>query len=90
MASEQRTLVQLKDIKAIEFECDKCHTRSSYAIDKFAHPMISCNVCQKEFIEQRSKTFTDWVTFAKLLNTVSQTPPGLTVRFEVPATQPPR
>lgn len=88
MASEQRTLVQLKHIKAIEFECETCHTRVSYAVEKYDHPWLQCNTCSKSFIQPDSREFSEWATFGRLLKKLSQTPPGLTVRLEVPSTRP--
>jgi hypothetical protein len=80
------TSVQLKDIKAVEFECGTCHTKVSYSIDRFQTPVATCNVCQpqKQFMVYGSTEYAEWVKFGELVRRFAKTDDNIfTVRFEL-------
>jgi hypothetical protein len=85
MTIETRTTVELKDIKAIEFECADCHTKVSYPIDKFAHPVSICYTCHpsKLLIAERSTEHKGIVELVRLINQLSELEPKILVmRFD--------
>jgi hypothetical protein len=56
-----------------------------YAIDKFTHPLSSCNVCRpsKEFLIQRSKDLMAVTKLGELIRECSTLPPGLSMKFQI-------
>lgn len=48
MTVKTLTSIELGDIKTIEFECGKCHTRTAFPIEKFRYPVTVCNVCEPD------------------------------------------
>jgi len=85
MTVKTTTTIELKDIKSIEFECDSCHTKVAYAIEKFNHPMSMCNVCHpsKQFFLPDSKEDNALRNLAVLLRECAKPPAGLTMRFQI-------
>ena len=45
MTIETRTTIQIPDIKSIEFECNKCHTKTAYTVDQYKFPLTRCTTC---------------------------------------------
>jgi hypothetical protein len=68
------TTIELKDIKSIEFKCGTCHTKIVYAMDKFTHPVVSCNVCKpdKQYIEYGSQDYADLIKLGQLIQRFSK------------------
>jgi len=85
MTRKTVTCIQIKDIAAVEFECGTCHTKVSYPLDKFIHPLTACNVCQppKQFIVYGSNEFAEWNKFAELLKRFSKNGDNFIFRFEL-------
>lgn len=79
------TTIELKDIKSVEFECDKCHTKVVYAIDKFNHPMSLCNVCKPniQFFLPDGKEDKALINLVSLVRECSKLSAGLTMRFQI-------
>ncbi len=46
MTIERRILVGLRDIKALSFECNKCHARISVSPDAGKVPAYQCPECE--------------------------------------------
>ena len=90
MTIETRTTVQLKDIKAVEFECATCHTKVVYAMDKFAYPLFVCNVCQppKTLVPERGKESEDIKQLIYLINRFSGKPEAYVMRFDISDSHP--
>ena len=83
MTIETRTTMELKDIKAIEFECATCHTKLTYNIDKFTIPLMFCTVCQKALIPERGKELEDIKQLIYLIERFSGEGGMYVMRFDV-------
>jgi hypothetical protein len=86
MTIETRTTMELKDIKAIEFECATCHTKVVYSIEKFSDPVFTCYTCRpsKPLIAERSTDHKAIVQLVQLINQLSELEPGVFVmRFDI-------
>jgi DNA-directed RNA polymerase subunit RPC12/RpoP len=51
MTAKLRTLIELRDIIGIEYECANCHTRYGVLIDSFARRTTQCPNCRLEWME---------------------------------------
>jgi hypothetical protein len=92
MTRETRITIEPRDIKAIEFECETCHTKHVYSITKVT-PLTYCNVCQKTLIPERGKEIDDIKHLIYLIDRFSVNEKGMyTLRFDISEseTQPPR
>ena len=88
MTIETRTTMELKDIKAIEFECATCHTKVVYSIDQFSQPVFVCYTCHpsKTLISERSTDHKTIVQLVQLINQLSQLERGVfLMRFDITA-----
>ena len=87
MTIETRTTMELKDIKAIEFECATCHTKLVYPIGKFTHPLMTCNVCQppKTLVPERGKELEDIKQLVYLVQRFSGEAGMYVMRFDITA-----
>jgi hypothetical protein len=70
--------LELRKIKAIEFECSTFHTKVVYLIEKYTHPIAMCNVCQppKQFIVPNNQESKDLIMLGELVRTLSQVDPA--------------
>ena len=78
--------IELKDIKAIEFECGACHTKVVYPIEKFSQPLMTCNVCQpnKQFFVHGGQDVLDLMKMVKTMHRFSDADMGgLVMRFDI-------
>ncbi len=86
MTIETRTTMELKDIKAIEFECADCHTKVVWSIDQFTDPLFVCHTCspKKTLVADRSSDHKAIVNLVQMINQLAQLDPKVFVmRFDV-------
>jgi hypothetical protein len=85
MTSRTTLSIELRDIRAVEFECAACHMKVSYPLDKYARPLSMCNACQppKQFLMENSQEAKDLITLGEVIRRLSQMAVGLTVRLEI-------
>jgi hypothetical protein len=85
MTIETRTTVQLSDIKAIEFECAKCHAKSIFQIGKFDNPPLNCGACGGEpWFVANTPDRSDIAKLAQIITRFSGQPSsGFAMRLEV-------
>ena len=83
MTIETKTTMELKDIKAVEFECATCHTKLVYKIDKFTLPLMFCTVCQKVLIPERGKELEDIKQLVYLIKRFSEEEGMYVMRFDI-------
>jgi DNA replicative helicase MCM subunit Mcm2 (Cdc46/Mcm family) len=84
MTIETRTTLELKDIRAIEFECNTCHTKTVYPIAKYGNPPTHCSHCTegRQWIVTGSE---EWEELSKLGKTIqgASKSAGFTLRLEI-------
>jgi hypothetical protein len=88
MTIETRTTIELKDIKAIEFECSECHTKVVYDVGQFTQPLLKCYTCNpaRQLIAERSTDHKAIGGLVELINQLSQLDPKVFVmRFDITA-----
>ncbi len=86
MTIETRTTIELKDIRAIEFECATCHTKTVYSIDQFTHPVFTCYTCHpsKVLVAERSSDHKSIGSLVDLINQLSKLDPTIfAMRFDI-------
>jgi DNA-directed RNA polymerase subunit RPC12/RpoP len=54
MTIQKRTLVDLADIEAVEYECSHCHSRFSVPIAKSDRRIDRCPNCNEEWLPRRA------------------------------------
>jgi uncharacterized protein (DUF983 family) len=55
MTTETRTLIELKDIKGIEFECPHCGSKTLYTLEKqFQRLVDGCPNCNEDWFAPKS------------------------------------
>ncbi len=52
MTTEKRTLVPLRDIIGLDFECPHCHTRCSFPLEKIDRLLYSCPNCHERWVRE--------------------------------------
>jgi predicted RNA-binding Zn-ribbon protein involved in translation (DUF1610 family) len=58
VTSETRILIDLTDIRAVEFECPKCDARISYPVDKRVDRLADkCPNCYEPWIQENANRF---------------------------------
>lgn len=79
------TSIELSDVQAVEFECEGCHSKVSYPLDKFTHPLTICNTCkpERQFIVYGSTEFAEWIKFVELLKRFSKKNSNFAFRLEL-------
>lgn len=50
MTTETRIMIELGDIKAIEFECKKCHARITRLLDNWLQHPLTCSNCGEQWM----------------------------------------
>jgi hypothetical protein len=50
MTSEKRTTIELKDIKTIELECQKCHSKIVRPIEAWFGSVAQCSNCNEPWM----------------------------------------
>ena len=50
MTSEKRTTIELSDIKAIELECQKCHSKIVRPLAVWYGPVTQCTNCNEQWM----------------------------------------
>jgi hypothetical protein len=85
MTLETRTTLELKDVKALEFECAKCHTKIAFPITQFSQPPLRCVACDGEqWLIGGSQDWESISRFAKAIQWfVSKPPKGFVLRLEL-------
>lgn len=56
MTTENRTVIDVSDITAIEFSCKKCGVRHAVPIDSFYEGIRNCPNCQEPIIKNQFLT----------------------------------
>ena len=85
MTIETRTTLELKDIRAIEFECNACHTKTLYSVAKYTQPPTHCPHCTegRQWIIPGSE---EWEGLANLGKVIRRSKSELfTLRLEIEA-----
>jgi hypothetical protein len=57
MTSEKRTTIQLRDIKAIEMECLKCHAKIVRPIASWYGDVTQCANCNEQWMMPQAQDF---------------------------------
>jgi DNA-directed RNA polymerase subunit RPC12/RpoP len=84
-----RTLVDLKDITGIEYECLHCHARYTVPIEKIDRPVFDCPNCKEQWISSETPPDSDFADaraidlFLKFLKELQNRHMGATLRIEV-------
>jgi ribosomal protein L37AE/L43A len=61
MTTETRITIQPEDIRAIEVQCSKCHSKIVRRLDNWGKEMIACQTCGA-----------DWMAYRALLNRLTE------------------
>jgi predicted RNA-binding Zn-ribbon protein involved in translation (DUF1610 family) len=92
MTSETRTTIQLSDIKAVEFECVRCHHRLVRPIGTWQTPVFACPECGETWASYRNTLDFLSKTASQLSRTASIDTPGndspFIVRLEIAQPKP--
>jgi hypothetical protein len=67
MTSEIRTMIEPKDIKAIELECGKCHASTRRQIDNWLQDSSSCPNCGDVWLHINSPELNEIKTLVMLI-----------------------
>lgn len=67
MTSETRITISLGDIKAVEVECVKCHTRTVRLVESWSNPSMGCGECGESWIMPHSQDYENLKRFLELL-----------------------
>jgi DNA replicative helicase MCM subunit Mcm2 (Cdc46/Mcm family) len=90
MTIETNTTIELGDIKTIEFECRKCHTKIVYPIESYSHPPTRCSACEnaEQWLIHGAEDWMDLDKLGRILQRFSQTGKGrfaLRLGISIPA-----
>jgi hypothetical protein len=78
MTVETSATMELGDIKTIEFECIKCHTRIVYPIESYLHPPTRCSACEnaEQWLIHGAEDWADLERLGQILKRFSKTGKG--------------
>jgi DNA replicative helicase MCM subunit Mcm2 (Cdc46/Mcm family) len=85
---ETRTTVDPQDIKAIEFECNACHSRVLHPIEKFRQPPTRCVTCDSsQWLIVGGSEWEDLLKFVRIIQNLHKSENmGFKIHFQI--TQP--
>ena len=67
MTVETRRTIALEDLKAIEYECLYCHTKSVRLLDEKNRVASACGNCNRGWLTDGSREHTELQTFVNVL-----------------------
>jgi hypothetical protein len=85
MTVETRTMLGLEDIKSVEFECIKCHTKTVFPVQEFKAPPIRCSYCEnsEQWIVPGSGEWEDLKRLGEILRHSSKLSQRFAMRLEI-------
>ena len=89
MTFETRTTINLEDIRAIEYECTKCHSRSVRLLDDKHTVASGCNNCNNRWLADGSQEHEDLKTLLNVLRNFrkSSVNTHVTIRLDISGTE---
>jgi NAD-dependent SIR2 family protein deacetylase len=52
MTIQKRTLISLKNVIGVEYECNHCHARFAVPIDRMDRPAMTCPNCREPWFNR--------------------------------------
>jgi len=85
MTVETKTTLELKDIKAIEFECANCHAKTVFPVAKYENPPTRCASCESpQWLIPGSEEWEGLNRLGKTIRKISESrQPSFTLRLEI-------
>jgi hypothetical protein len=72
MNLENRLLIELKDVEAVEFECRKCHGKIIRRIEGFKLPPITCGNCETQLLIPGSRECQELAAFLQRIAEIAK------------------
>lgn len=84
MTIETKGLIELKDVKAIVFECAECNSKIVLALGNFKRIPTSCPDCNENWLIEGSGELTDLNTFLRHIERAGKATSGpFKLKFEI-------
>lgn len=72
MTIEKRYLIEIKDVKSVEFECRQCHAKVVRNIEGFKSLPVMCGNCDTQLVIPGSRDYVRLAELIKLIGDLAQ------------------